>query len=198
MNSQVRFAMHPSDERDFEQLLLADGSVRFIAGPRWNDEEPVTCRSLADVDNTYCIVWSTSDISRLKADYLPKCGDWYCRSEHATIQFLRSEMDDSLIIEGRIAIKTAPTPDFPESSVKSLEARYGLLRKYLRKTYSNSVLRWQNATHPCAPVGPNRSANPSKPDSQVWVGPHALRWLREGKDRRVKQFRQAGAEAILV
>ena len=198
MNSQVRFIMHPSDERDFEQLLLADESVRFIAGPRWVKEEPITSRSLADIDNTYCIIWSTSDISRLDAEYIPTCDDWYCRSEHATIQFLRSEVDESLITEGRIAISTIPSLDFPESCVKNLETRYGILRKYLRKNYSNSIIQWRNPTLPYAPKGPNRSANPSKPDAQVWVGPHALRWLREGQDRRIKQFRQSIVEAILV
>jgi hypothetical protein len=190
--------MHPSDERDFEQLLLADESVRFIGGPRWNTQEPVTSRSLADIHNTYCIIWSTSEISQLNAEYIPTCNDWYCRSEHATIQFLRSEMDDTLLIEGRIAISTVPSIDFPELSVKNLEMRYGTLRKYLRKRYSNSIVQWRDPTRPYAPRGPNRSANPSKPDAQLWVGPHALRWLREGQGRRCKQMRQSNVEAVLV
>lgn len=198
MKSQVRFVMHPSDESEFERLLLADESVRFIAGPRWIKEEPITSRSLADIDDTYCIIWATSDISRLDAEYIPTCDDWYCRSGHATIQFLRSEMDEFLITEGRIAVSTIPSHNFPDSSVKSLEMRYGMLRKYLRKNYSNSIIQWQNPMLPYAPKGPNRSANPSEPDTQVWVGPHALRWLREGKDRRIKQMRQSIVEAVLV
>jgi hypothetical protein len=198
MRSQVRFAMHPDDERAFEQLLVSDESIRFIAGPRWKKETPKTSRSLADIDDYYCIIWSTSDIAKLKAEYIPSCDDWYCRSEHATIQFLRSEMDESVITEGRIAVSTMPSRDFPASSVKCLEKRYGSLRKYVRKNYSNSIIQWRNPTIPDAPAGLNRSAKPSKPDPQVWVGPHALRWLRERPDRRIKQMRQSIVEAVLI
>jgi hypothetical protein len=198
MNSQVRFAMHPADEREFEQLLVSDAAIRFIAGPRWTTSTPETSRSLADIDDHYCIIWSTSDIATLKAEYIPSCDDWYCRSEYATIQFLRSEIDESIITEGRIAVSTISRRDFPASSVKSLEKRYGDLRKYIRKNYSNSIIQWRNPTIPYAPAGPNRSANPSKPDPQVWVGPHALSWLRERPDRRIKQFRQGNVEGVLV
>jgi hypothetical protein len=198
MNSQVRFAMHPADEHEFEQLLVSDESIRFIAGPRWKTETPKTSRSLAGLDDFYCIIWSTSDIAKLTADYIPSCNDWYCRSEYATIQFLRSEMDESIITERRIAVSTISRHDFPASSVKRLERRYGDLRKYFRKNYSNSVIQWRNPMVPYAPAGPDRSANPSKPDPQVWVGPHALRWLREQPDRRIKQFRQGNIEAVLV
>jgi hypothetical protein len=197
MRSQVRFAMHPDDEREFEQLLVSDESIRFIARPRWKTETPKTSRSLADIDY-YCIIWSTSDIKKLKAEYIPSCDDWYCRSEYATIQFLRSEMDEAVITEGRIAVSTILSRDFPATSVKSLEKRYGDLRKYFRKNYSNSIIQWRNPTIPYAPAGPNRSANPSKPDPHVWVGPHALRWLRERPDRRIKQFHQGNVEAVLV
>lgn len=197
MRSQVRFAMHPDDEREFEQLLVRDESIRFIAGPRWKTETPNTSRSLEDI-RYYCIIWSTSDITKLKADYIPSCDDWYCRSEYATIQFLRSKIDGEVLTEGRIAILTIPSRDFPPSSVKSLEKRYGDLRKYFRKTYSNSIIQWRNLTLPYAPAGPNRSANPSKPDPQFWVGPHALRWLRERPDRRIKQSHGGNVEAVLV
>ncbi len=198
MNSQVRFVMHPADEREFEQLLVSDESIRFIAGPRWKAETPETSRSLADIDTSYCIIWSTSDVALLNAEYIPSCNDWYCRSEYATVQFLRSEMDDSIITEGRIAVSTISRRDFPAASVKRLEQRYGGLRRYFRKNYSNSILQWRNPTVPYAPAGSNRSANPSKPDPQVWVGPHAVRWLRADPGRRVKQFRQGNVEGVLA
>ncbi|MFM8189210.1 MAG: hypothetical protein ACKN85_12080 [Pirellula sp.] len=198
MDSQVRFAMHPADEREFEQLLVSDESIRFIAGPRWKTEIPKTSRSLADIDNHYCIIWSTSDIAKLKAQYIPSCDDWYCRSEYATIQFLRSEMDGSILTEGRIAVSTISRSEFPATSVQTLEKRYADLRRYLRKNYSNSIVQWRNPTLPYAPAGPNRSANPSKPDPQLWVGPHALRWLRERRDHRIKQFSRGNVEAVLV
>ena len=35
------------------------------------------------------------------------------------------------------------------------------------------------STLSCAGPTPGRSANPSAPDSRLWVGPQALRWLRE-------------------
>lgn len=37
MRSQIRFAMHPADERDFQQLLVSDESFCFIAGPPLGD-----------------------------------------------------------------------------------------------------------------------------------------------------------------
>lgn len=197
MRSQVRFVMHSADECEFEQLLVSDESIRFIAGPRWKTETPEIFRSLAQI-KYYCIIWSMNDITKLTAEYIPSCDDWYCRSEYATIQFLRSEMDESIITEGRIAVSTIESPDFPATKVKNLESRYGNLRKYIRKNYSNSIIRWRNPTVPYAPARPNRSANPSEPDPQVWIGPHALRWLREGRERKIKQFRQSIVEAVLV
>jgi hypothetical protein len=189
--------MHPDDEREFEQLLVSDESIRFIAGPRWKTETPKTSRSLADI-GYYCIIWSTSDISKLEAEYIPSCDDWYCRSENATIQFLRSKMDGAVITEGRIAVSTNSSHDFPAARVKGLEKRYGNLRKYFRQNYTNSIIQWQNPSLPYASAGPNRSANPSKPDPQVWVGPHALRWIRGGPDRSIKQTLQSTVEAILA
>src|SRR5262249_53699483 len=158
-----------------EQLLLSDESIRFIAGPRWKTETPQTSRALAGI-GYYCIIWSTSDMAKLKAEYIPTCDDWYCRSEYATIQFLRSQMNEAVLTEGRIAVATIASRDFPASSVNCVDKRYGNLRKHIRKTYMNSIIQWRNPTLPYAPAGPNRSANPSKPDPQVWVGPHALRW----------------------
>lgn len=198
MRSQVRFVMHPDDEREFEQLLVSDESLRFIAGPRWKTESPTTSRSLAEIAHNYCIIWSTSDIAKLKAEYIAPCDDWYCRSEYATIQFLRSAIDNALMTEGRIAVATTASSDFPASSVKSLEKRYDNLRKYFRKNYANGIVQWRNPTVPYAPAGPNRSANPSKPDPHLWIGPHALRWLRASADRRIKQMRLSIVEAVLV
>lgn len=198
MRSQLRFVMHPDDEREFEQVLVRDESIRLIAGPRWKTETPATSRSLAEIHDSYCIIWSTSDIAKLEVEYLPSANDWYCRSEHATIQFLRSELDESVLTEGRIAVSTMVSDSFPAASAQRLEQRYKDLRKYFRKTYSNSIIQWRNPTIPYAPAGPHRSANPGPPDAQVWVGPHALRWLREQPERRIKQFRQGNVEATLV
>lgn len=198
MKSQVRFVMHPDDESEFEHLLVRDESIRFIAGPRWKAETPVCSRSLTDIAGSYCIIWSITDIPELKSEYIPSCNDWYCRSENATIQFLRSEIDEMVITEGRIAVSTISKHDLPDSTVKNLEKRYTTLRKYFRSNYFNSVVEWRNPLAPYAPAGPNRSANPSMADPQVWVGPHALRWLRERSERKIKQLRQSIVEAVLV
>jgi hypothetical protein len=197
MHSQVRFVMHPDDEREFEQLLLAKESIRFIEGPRWKTETPLTSRSLADIHDNYCIIWSPNDIAKLKAEYIPTCNDWYCRSEYATIHFWRSEIDGLVITEGHISVSTRRTADFPASSAKNVEKRYVKLRSHIKKTFSNSMLQWRSS-EPVEPGGRERSANPSKPDPNVWFGPHALRWLRERSDRRVKQFLQMRVEAVLV
>jgi hypothetical protein len=124
-------------------------------------QTPKTSRSLADIDDHYCIIWSISDIAKLKAEFIPSCDDWYCPSEYATIQFLRSEIDESIITDGRIEVFTISRRDFSASSVKRLEKRYGDLRKYFRKNYSNSVIQWRNPMVPFAPAGPGRSANPA-------------------------------------
>ncbi len=113
MHSQVRFIMHPADERDFERQLVSDESIHLIAGPRWKTETPKTSRSLDDIDDSYCIIWSTSDVAKLTAEYNPSCDAWQCRSEYATIQFLRSEIHEPVITEGRIAVSSMPGRDFP-------------------------------------------------------------------------------------
>jgi hypothetical protein len=197
MRGQVRFVMHPDDEREFEQLLLAEESIRFIEGPRWKTETPLTSRSLADIHDEYCIIWSPNDIAKLKAEYIPTCNDWYCRSEHATIYFWRSKIDGLVITEGHISVLTIRTADVPASSAKNVEKRHGMLRSHIKKTFSNSMLQWR-WSDPAESPRPERSADPGKPDPQVWVGPHALRWLRESSDRRVKQFLQMRVEAVLV
>jgi hypothetical protein len=197
MHSQVRFVMDPDDEREFEQLLLAEESIRFIEGPRWKTKTPLTSRSLADIHSNYCIIWSPKDIAKLKAEYIPTCNDLYCRSEYATIYFWRSEIDGLVITEGHISVSTRRTADFPASSAKNVEKRYVMLRSHIKKTFSHSMLQWRSS-EPVEPGGPEGSANPSKPDPHVWIGPHALRWLRERSDRRVKQFLQMRVEAVLV
>jgi hypothetical protein len=197
MNSQICFAMHPADELEFEEVLLGDKSIQFISGPRWENKIPSTSRSLRDIES-YCIVWSTSDIATLNADYIPSCNDWYCRSEHATIQFLRSEMNDLVITEGRIAVSTRECEGFPQSSVQQLEKRFRKLRNYIKKTYQNSVVQWQNPTLPYGPSQRKSSANPSAPDPRIWVGPHALAWLRQNPHRRIKQSLHCFVEAVLI
>ncbi len=105
MNASIRFVMHADDEAVLVRELLRDPSVCFVDGPRWPAALPATTRDLAQV-GSYCIVWSTADLPVLASEYMPKCNDWYCRSEPATIQFLRSRGDPNSLSEGRLAIAT--------------------------------------------------------------------------------------------
>jgi hypothetical protein len=197
MRSQVRFVMHPTDERVFESVVVADTEVRFIDGPRWKTQVPESSATLTGIGH-HCIIWSPNDFPQMHAKYIPACNDWHCESEYATIQFLRSGLTGALLTEGRIAIASTPSYDLPETVVARLDQRFKFLRKHIVKTYTNSIVQWRNPTLPYASAVPGRSANPSKPDPQVWIGPHALHWLREQPDRRIKQFHQSVVEAILV
>ena len=173
MRSQLRFVMHPNDEGAFVTELLSDPSVVLVDGPRWKTPEPPATRAIHDVGD-YCIIWSPRDLAVLDADFIPTCKDWYCRSEFATIQFLRSSLTRSRILLGRLAISTS---DEDKGHPRTVERRYKLLRRFIQKTYRNSVIEWRNLNAPSAPATQSRSANPSQPDSSLWIGPHAMAWL---------------------
>jgi hypothetical protein len=195
MKSQLRFVMHPSDERDFAAHVLAEDGVYLIDGPRWKTSSPATHRSIEAIAGNYCIVWSVHDRPSLSARYVPTCNDWYCDSESATIQFLRSQVVDTVITEGRIAIATSHAS---ETEAAGVERRFKSLVRFVKKRYTNSIIRWCNPSLPLLPAIPGRSANPSKPDPQVWVGPHAMSWLQEHPNRRIKQFTNSLVEARIV
>jgi hypothetical protein len=192
MRSQLRFVMHPGDERDFVSELLRDESVVLINGPRWKTSRPEVHRSLDAIDDWYCIIWSRTDLPELDAEFMPRCNDWYCRSQGGTIQFLRSRLIASVLLEGRLAINTDSQP--PERA-EAVERRYRNLRKFVQRRYRKGVLRWRNPRLP-SPSPVDRSANPSKPDTSLWLGPAAAQWLQEDPTtRRVKQQVSAVVEA---
>ncbi len=129
MRSEVQFAMDPEDEIEFITEVLSDPSVVLVDGPRWKTKKPPTTRDISKLSDDYCIIWSREDLPQLDAEYIPTCKDWYCRSEFATIQFLRSVMHkDSVLINGRIAICT--TDDRKQyidaQSGKQVDTRYCL------------------------------------------------------------------------
>lgn len=129
MRSQLRFVMHPDDERDFISEVLHDDAVVLIDGPRWKSSEPKGHRSLEST-GWYCIIWSKKDLPRLDSEFIPECNDWYCRSEGATIQFLRSRSNESVIVEGRLAISTSSERNDVAGAV---EQRYRSLRTFVKK-----------------------------------------------------------------
>ena len=195
MRSQLRFVMHHTDEADFISEVLRDCAVVLINGPRWKSSEPETHRSL-DPIGSYCIIWSTKDLARLDSEFIPKCSDWYCRSEEATIQFLRSRSNGSMLAEGRLAINTSSEA---AAVARSVEKRYRSLRSFVKKRYRNGILRWQNPSLDQGSAAGAQSAIPSKADNALWVGPAAFEWLQEAPMmRRVKQEFAAPVEAVLT
>ena len=191
--------MHPDDERSFVDFLLQEEAVQFVDGPRWPTSAPPTTREISSLSSNYCIVWAKTDIKRLRAQFMRDCGDWYCSSEQATIQFLRSEMFESNVVtEGRIAVGTpsVPTKGFPVEGIERLERRYKLARKYIQSNFRNSALAWYSSNHPRRKEG-SKWINPSEPDKQVWLGPIAEAWLRADTSRKLQQH-YGGSDAILV
>ncbi|TKR29252.1 hypothetical protein FCE95_13890 [Luteimonas gilva] len=176
--------MHPLDEAGFAESLLADPSIRLVDGPRWPAREPALARNLADIGG-YALIWPSDRVPPLTARYVPAAKDWYCDSEGSTLQWLRSRTDGECLIAGRIALHDLPA-DLPQAAEKRLKTLYNRLRRAIKADYANAVVRWGNPRYPYAPAGNGRSANPSEPDKGLWVGPHALRWLRASPDRIVR------------
>jgi len=193
VRSQLRFVMHPDDETAIVAELLRDPAVLLVDGPRWKTATPPTTRNVSAV-GSYCIIWSPEDLPELPAEFIPTCNDWYCRAEYATIQFLRCKITETVITEGRLAISTGPAH---KTTAANVERRYRLVRRTIQKTYLNSVARWCNPKVPEAPAGPPRSANPSKPDPSLWVGPAAMSWLADDAARRIKQFLASNVEGFI-
>jgi len=194
MRSQLRFIMHPDDEHLLLEAVLRDPLVVLIDGPRWKASSPQTARTLSGI-GSYCIIWSPADLGGLDARFIPECDDWYCESEHSTIQFLWSSLSGASVTEGRVAISTDRASP---SAASGVERRFKALRKLIKKTYSNSMVRWQNPKLPLAHAGPSRSANPSKPDTSLWVGPAAMIWMRADERRRIRLGPTSPVEGILA
>jgi len=193
VRSQLRFVMHPDDDAAIIAELLRDPAVLLVDGPRWKTATPPTTRNASAV-GSYCIVWSPEDLPELAPEFIPTCNDWHCRAEYATIQFLRSKIIETVLTEGRFAISTGPAH---KATAANVERRYRLLRRTIQKTYLNSIVRWRNPNVPEAPAGPSRSANPSKPDPSLWVGPAAMSWLAGDAARRIKQFLAGYVEGVV-
>jgi|SRR5690349_2323126 hypothetical protein len=193
VKSQLRFVMHPDDEAAIVAELLRDPAVLLVDGPRWKSATPPTTRNVSAVD-WYCIIWCPADLSELSAEFIPTCNDWYCAAEYATIQFLRCQLTETVITEGRFAISTGPAT---KATAAGVERRYRWLRRTIQKTYSNSIVRWFNPKLPEAPREPSRSANPSKPEPSLWVGPAAMSWLAGHATRRIKQDLSFSVEGVV-
>jgi hypothetical protein len=191
MKSQLRIVMHPSDEALVIDELLRDSDVVLINGPRWQQAVPMVTRRISEIEQ-YCIIWSPKDLSELTSEYMPKQNDWYCRSEFATIQFLRCSLHQSVLTEGRFAIFS---DGGSIETTDGVDRRFKLLRRLIQKKFVNSVVCWRNPS--LSDSSASLSANPIKLDSSLWVGPVAFEWLSKGKERRVKQFLTSSVEGSL-
>jgi hypothetical protein len=185
--------MHPNDESALVAELLRDPAVFLVDGSGWKTAAPPATRNLSAVGH-YCIIWSPEDLAELAAEFIPTCNDRYCRAEHATIQFLRSQVSGTVITEGRFAISTGPAQ---KTTAANVERRYNLLRRAIQKTYLTAVVRWRNPNLPQTPGGPSRSANPSKPDRSLWVGPAGITWLGADPTRVIKPFLTSHVEGSI-
>ena len=82
---------------------------------------------------------------------------------------------------------------FHESSALLVEQRFKSLRKWIRKSYRNKVLIYQN------PALPRSQTNPIKPAADIWIGPCAMNWLEaDPANHWVQPFRQSNARGYLV
>jgi len=194
MKKQLRFVMHPLDEEEIVNEILKEQSVHFINGPRWKTSVPASTRSIVSF-GYYCIIWSKEDRDTLTSKYIPTCDDWYCDSENSTIQFLRSRVSESVLIEGRFAVNTN---ELTEIESNSISQRFNRLSRFVKRNYKNKLVFWLNPNLPMQPASTDRSSNPSKPDAQLWVGPHALEWLSDSSARCVKQDERFIVEGRLI
>lgn len=169
MASELQFVMHPGDEALFVAEILREQDVSFINGPRWPSAVPLPTQTLDGIGH-YCILWSRKELDPLTSDFIPTCNDWYCNSEYATIQFLRSEMKGDVLGAGRIARHYFPA-GFDPVAIDAISRRYNRLRRYIKKHFRNSVL-----------VG---REHPDCVFDFTWVGPHAIEWLRQSPERWV-------------
>lgn len=197
---QIRFVMHPDDETAFAAQVLEEENVWLVDGPRWKTKVPPAFRSLEKISGSYCIIWSRTDMSSLRAKFIANGNEWYCASEGHTIQFLRSEKKENVLTEGRIATYggNEPIKSLPEGKLRNLQMRYNRLQRLIKKSYVNKCVRWCNPSIPFGPARPNRSANPGDPDAQLWIGPAALTWLQDDSNRRIKQTASSMVEAVLA
>lgn len=124
-------------------------------------------------------------------------GDWwYCNNEFLTIQFLRSGLqnNETSLFTGRLAFATDNGEALlHEPSAPSIEKRFKRLKRFVKAKYENDTIIWQNISLP------RSKTNPGKPAANLWIGPHALRWLREApKERWVQVFRGTGASGFIL
>ncbi|CAH2402614.1 conserved hypothetical protein [Mesorhizobium escarrei] len=102
--------------------------LSFSSMARGGTQSPRTTRDISAI-GSYCIIWSPEDLPQLSAK-LTAHGDWYCRDENSTIQFLRCKLTETVIAEGSFAISTEPAE---AKAAANVERRYKLLSRAIKK-----------------------------------------------------------------
>lgn len=140
MRSQLRFIMHPDDERDFVAHILSDDRV-FLIDEHSNDPAgPPLLRSIEPVASGLCSI-----VLRPAGG-----GANHTGAASGKIQFSRSQIVGPLITEGRIAIGTIAGSE----EAAWVERQYKTLSKFIKARYTNSILRWYNPDLPSGPASP--------------------------------------------
>jgi hypothetical protein len=181
MRSQITFVMHPDDEANFIGFVSAEPGTAFVDGPNWSAPQPPIVTNIERASR-YLMIWNPSETPKLKGAHHRKDDVewWYCENEFLTIQLLRSgfQCDKPYLLEGRIAIQTTK---LHEPSAPAIETRFKRLRNFIKKSFTNNVIIWQNTE------APRSRTNPIKPRASQWVGPFAMVWLRQAPNERWAQ-----------
>lgn len=198
MRSQVRFVMHPEDEAEFARVVKSEAGTVFVDGANWHHPRPPVVNDI-ETAGSYLMIWNQLETPELIAKHYQNEEDewWCCENEFSTLQFLRSgfQLGEPFLFEGRIAVSTTAKDKslFHATSAAAIEHRFKALRKFVKKGYANSTIIWQALSLP------RSDTKLLKPDSSLWVGPHAMLWLEQDpKKRWVQQFRYARARGYLV
>lgn len=120
-------------------------------------------------------------------------GRYALADDTGSIQFWRSQLQEGVLTEGRIALATTRfglEERLPLTLVTESEELFGRLKRQIKKNYINGLVRWWN---PLLPAGPT---NPTKLDRAVWLGPGALRWWKSAPGHKLKNLLQSPAEVI--
>src|SRR5260370_19404575 len=159
MRSEVVFVMHPSDEAEFVNLVIAEPGTVLVNGPTWSSPRPPIKTDIQSCGN-YAMIWNPSETPALAGRHLRKENAewWYCENEFLTIQFLRSgfQFGEPFLFEGRTALATTDKGggEFHGPSAHAIEERFKRLRKFIKKNYANGVIIWQNTSLPRSKTNP--------------------------------------------
>lgn len=198
MRSQVRFIMHPDDEADFVRIITAEPGIVFVNGPNWSTPGPPIMTDFAKPDS-YLMIWNPTETPKLIGTHF-RNGDeewWNCKNEFLTLQFLRSgfQHGEPFLLEGSVSVGTTDQDKsfFHKPSAPAVDERFKTLRKFIRKTYTTKVIIWQPLDSPRSKTKRNI------PDTSLWVGLHAMKWLRQKRRKRwVQQCRYTLTGGYLV